>query len=128
MAVAPTTAKQTKRKREGRARGAASFFVANAEEAAGKCLFGPSGVKTPEGNAVPLSCLKARPARLPTFSAMCEAAEMAAGSLRERLSASAPASRLSATATPIVSRKPSVGKNEKPATNVPTTAPPVLIQ
>src|SRR6266403_2265753 len=50
------------------------------------------------------------------------------GSWRESLSASAPASRLSATATPSVCRNPSVGKKKKPATNVPTTAPAVLTQ
>src|SRR6266481_1928257 len=42
------------------------------------------------------------------------------GSWRESLSASAPANRLSATATPRVFRSPRVGKNKKPAANVPT--------
>src|SRR5712691_4141139 len=128
MAVAPTIAKQTRRKREGWGHGPASFSAVIDEEAAGKCLFGPSGVKTPEGNAAFLSCLIARPTKPLTISAICEAAEMAGGSCRESLSASAPASKLSVTATPSVRRSPRVGKKKKPAANVPTTAPAVLTQ
>jgi hypothetical protein len=45
-----------------------------AEKDAKKCHFGPSGVKTPEGNADFMSCLKARPTKRETFSATCEAA------------------------------------------------------
>src|SRR6266436_7359122 len=37
------------------------------------CVSGPSGVKTPEENADFMSCLKARPTKLKTFSATCEA-------------------------------------------------------
>src|SRR5713226_140654 len=52
------------------------FQVSNvaAEQAAGKCVFTPSGVKTPEENANFMSCLKARPTKLKSFSASCEAA------------------------------------------------------
>src|SRR6266852_2271259 len=45
-----------------------------AKREAEKWPFGPSGVKTPEGNADFMSCLKARPTNLETFSATCEAA------------------------------------------------------
>jgi hypothetical protein len=38
------------------------------------CVSGPSGVKTPEENADFMSCLKARPTKLKTFSAACIAA------------------------------------------------------
>jgi hypothetical protein len=38
------------------------------------CVSGPSGVKTPEENADFMSCLKARPTKLKTFSATCIAA------------------------------------------------------
>jgi hypothetical protein len=44
-----------------------------AEEAGERCRFGSSGVKTPEENATFMSCLKARPTILGTFSATCEA-------------------------------------------------------
>ncbi len=36
---------------------------------AGKCIFRPSGVKTPEENTDFMSCLKARPAKLKSFPA-----------------------------------------------------------
>src|SRR5712664_1739269 len=42
-------------------------------QAAETCVSGPSGVKTPEENADFMSCLKARPTKLKTFSATCEA-------------------------------------------------------
>ena len=42
-------------------------------QAAEICVSGPSGVKTPEENADFMSCLKARPTKLKTFSATCEA-------------------------------------------------------
>jgi len=45
-----------------------------AEQVAEKCGFRPSGVKTPEENAAFMSCLKARPTKLKSFSAACEAA------------------------------------------------------
>src|SRR5467141_4573079 len=52
-----------------------------AEQVAEICVSGPSGVKTPEENADFMSCLsflrqdkKARPTKLKTFSAACEAA------------------------------------------------------
>jgi hypothetical protein len=45
-----------------------------AEQVSRKCPFEPSGVKTPEGNADFMSCLKARPTKRETFSAICEAA------------------------------------------------------
>src|SRR5467141_2487798 len=51
-----------------------------AEQVAEICVSGPSGVKTPEENADFMSCLsflrqdkKARPTKLKTFSATCEA-------------------------------------------------------
>src|SRR5216684_1215858 len=44
-----------------------------AEQVAEKCGFRPSGVKTPEENADFMSCLKARPTKLKTFSTTCEA-------------------------------------------------------
>ena len=48
-------------------------FDVAAEQVAEICVFGPSGVKTPEENADFMSCLKARPTKLKTFSATCEA-------------------------------------------------------
>src|SRR6266704_1282150 len=45
-----------------------------AKREAEKWPFGPSGVKTPEGNADFMSCLKARPTKRETFSATCKAA------------------------------------------------------
>src|SRR5712691_9716347 len=44
-----------------------------AKQVAEKCSFRPSGVKTPEENAAFMSCLKARPTKLKTFSATCKA-------------------------------------------------------
>src|SRR5882762_756117 len=51
-----------------------------AKQVAEICVSGPSGVKTPEENAAFMSCLsflrqdkKARPTKLKTFSATCEA-------------------------------------------------------
>src|SRR5713226_694238 len=44
-----------------------------AKQVAGKCGFKPSGVKTPEENAAFMSCLKARPTKLRSFSAACKA-------------------------------------------------------
>src|SRR2546430_10774025 len=44
-----------------------------AEQVAEICVSSPSGVKTPEENADFMSCLKARPTKLKTFSATCEA-------------------------------------------------------
>src|SRR6266704_5672950 len=38
-----------------------------AEQAGGKCVFRPSGVKTPEESADFMSCLKARPTKLESF-------------------------------------------------------------
>jgi hypothetical protein len=43
------------------------------EQVAEIYVSGPSGVKTPEENADLMSCLKARPTKLKTFSATCEA-------------------------------------------------------
>src|SRR6266852_4836636 len=45
-----------------------------ASQVAEKCSFRPSGVKTPEENAAFMSCLKARPTKLKSFSAACSAA------------------------------------------------------
>ncbi len=45
-----------------------------AKQVAEKCGFRPSGVKTPEENATCMSCLKARPTKLKSFSAACKAA------------------------------------------------------
>src|SRR6266478_4016988 len=50
-----------------------------AKREAEKWPFGPSGVKTPEGNADFMSCLKARPTKHETFSAICLAAEVEFG-------------------------------------------------
>jgi hypothetical protein len=47
--------------------------TAVAQEAAEKCAFRPSGVKTPEESADFMSCLKARPTTLESFSATCKA-------------------------------------------------------
>ena len=44
-----------------------------------KYTFGPSGVKTLEGKADFMSCLKARPTKRETFSAACFAAEAVMG-------------------------------------------------
>src|SRR5256885_3772336 len=44
-----------------------------ASQVAEICVSAPSGVKTPEENADFMSCLKARPTKLKTFSATCEA-------------------------------------------------------
>ena len=49
-------------------------FVVPAEQVAEIRVSGPSGVKTPEENADFMSRLKARPTKLKTFSAACEAA------------------------------------------------------
>src|ERR1700733_5294580 len=54
--------------------------------------------------------------------------DVGAGSSRARNSASAPATRFSATAIPSVRRKPSAGRKRKPAANVPAPAPAVLTQ
>src|SRR6266581_2027456 len=48
-----------------------------AKQVAEKCPFGPSGVKTPEGNADFMSCLKARPTNRETFSAAGKAVLLA---------------------------------------------------
>jgi hypothetical protein len=45
-----------------------------AEQAAEKCAFRPSGVKTSEENIDFMSCLKAQPTKHRTFSGACEAA------------------------------------------------------
>ncbi len=50
-----------------------AFDVA-AEQVAEKCSLRPSGVKTPEEKAAFMSCLKARPTKLKSFSASCGAA------------------------------------------------------
>src|SRR6266513_1788876 len=55
-----------------------------AEQVAEICVFGPSGVKTPEENADFMSCLKARPTKLKTFSATCEVANHKDSSRRQR--------------------------------------------
>jgi len=47
-----------------------------AEVVAEKFAFRPSGVKTPQENAGLMSCLKARPTKLKTFSATSLAAEV----------------------------------------------------
>ena len=44
-----------------------------AKEVAEKCGFRPSGVKTPDESADIMSCLKARPTKLNTFSATSKA-------------------------------------------------------
>jgi hypothetical protein len=44
-----------------------------AEQLAEKCALGPSGVKPPKENADFMSCLKARPTKLRSFSAACGA-------------------------------------------------------
>jgi hypothetical protein len=49
-------------------------FDAAFEKAAGKNCSGSSGVKTPAEIADFMSCLKARPTKLQTFSATCDAA------------------------------------------------------
>jgi hypothetical protein len=49
-------------------------FDVGAEQVAENSGFGPSGVKTPEENEDFMSCLKARPTKLETFSASCEVA------------------------------------------------------
>ncbi len=42
--------------------------ISAAKQVAGKCVFGASGVKTPEENADFTSCLNARPTKLTSFS------------------------------------------------------------
>src|SRR6266853_392928 len=49
-------------------------LASSAKQVAEKCGFRPSGVKTPEENAAFMSCLKARPTKLKSFSAACKAA------------------------------------------------------
>src|SRR5712664_359606 len=55
-----------------------------AEQVAEICVSAPSGVKTPEENADFMSCLKARPTKLKTFSATCEACATCARRLLPR--------------------------------------------